>query len=251
MANIYLVNVGANTSHSNSARSPRFPDGSFVYVPFPDYGGRPYNHLTQPFVQAHANAHDDPDWVHLTYGDGLYYNGRVVPRAAALANVRVGDILLFWALLWDNNGNDWAGFGDRRGWYLIGALRVSEIAEIGQGIQQVSNDNRERARHNIHFSTGQLPPGDRVFIGDCQYSALFTTAVDLQVNQYPNGLLYRAFRSADGRCLHQNVSPRWWSSLRSCRMMFSLENLEHRCRAELIRDMIREQNHGFDLLADL
>jgi ABC-type branched-subunit amino acid transport system substrate-binding protein len=35
MSKIFLVNVGANTSHASKARSPIFEDGTFVYVSFP------------------------------------------------------------------------------------------------------------------------------------------------------------------------------------------------------------------------
>jgi len=35
MSLVYIINVGANTSHTGKARSPIFGDGSWVYVSFP------------------------------------------------------------------------------------------------------------------------------------------------------------------------------------------------------------------------
>src|SRR5438093_5093935 len=99
MAKIYLINVGANTGHSRKARSPVFPDGTWMYVPFPKNGGKgqPFPHSARPFVRVLPGTkwHLDPDWKGLTYGDCCKN-----PRARALLSVDRGDILLFWALLW-------------------------------------------------------------------------------------------------------------------------------------------------------
>ena len=126
MSRVFLINIGANSRHSSVARSPRFSNGSFIFVPFPNAGGhwiRNYPRLCGPFVRATSlDTHDDPDWANLTYGDDCA-NG----RARALKQVIHGDILLFWGMLWGNRGNSWDDFDGSYGWYLFGAFRVAEI----------------------------------------------------------------------------------------------------------------------------
>jgi hypothetical protein len=249
MTAVFLINVGANTSDSGKARSPVFRGGSFVYVPFTtktSQGPPGYSAEALPFVRnvGQLNTHADPDWTNLTYGDKCSNF-----RAAALMTVADGDILLFWGLLWKNRGTNWSGFTGQRGWYLMGALRVEEIAEPGQSLQHVSGQNRNRASQNAHFrrSTGRLPQDERVFLGAAPYSAKFAQAVDLQVHDHA-GLMYQAFTSAAGNLLQRDTPPHWGSSLRSCRRMWDLAIPTERTRATLVRDAIRDRT-GFDLLA--
>jgi hypothetical protein len=71
MPKIYLVNVGANRSHENKARSPIFPDGTWIYVPFPhksSHHNHPFPEATLPYIRV-ANGigcHADPAWDGLT-----------------------------------------------------------------------------------------------------------------------------------------------------------------------------------------
>ena len=98
MAKIYLINVGANTAHSSKARAPLFPDGDFVFVPFPDEDGSAhYDQAVWPFVcdPKALRTHPDQDWQNLTYGDNCHNR-----RAKALLSVKEDDIFLFWALFW-------------------------------------------------------------------------------------------------------------------------------------------------------
>jgi hypothetical protein len=251
MTAVFLVNVGANTKDAGRVRSPIFADGSFVYVPFPtDCSQGPPGYATEalPFVRnvGQFQTHADPDWTNLSYGDKCSNF-----RAAALMAVEVADILLFWGLLWENCGTNWSGFTDERGWYLVGALRVEEIAEPGQTLHQVSEQNRYRASQNAHFrrSSGSLPGGERVFLGAAPYSARFARAVDLQVRR-PTGLMYQAFTSAAGGLLQLETQPYWGSSLRSCRRMWDLAIPVERARATIVSNAIRNRS-GFDLLADV
>lgn len=84
-----------------------------------------------------------------------------------LKNASVGDIPLFWGLLWGNTGGDWSSFSWNRGWYLLGTWHIEEIAEAGQSLGEVSNGNRSRAERNAHLVSGGgvLPPDERVFLG--------------------------------------------------------------------------------------
>jgi hypothetical protein len=250
MSNIYLVNVGCNTAHSSIARSPRFANGSFVFVPFPcpnpdEEFVRQYSPMYVPFVRNCILTHDDPDWPYLTYGDDCNN-----PRARALCHVAQGDILLFWGLLCNNAGNAWATFDGNSGWYLLGALRVAEILVGGQTPEDAHADHVPRARRNVHFNDGVLRATDRVFVADPEYSTLFTTAVDLEVGN-EQGLVYSAMRTATGLRLCRNGSPKWSSSLRACRRMWDLDDPEHWQRAQLVRNAILADNNNYDLLRDI
>ncbi|MFH1719022.1 MAG: hypothetical protein ABIF19_16840 [Planctomycetota bacterium] len=159
MSSVYLVNVGTNATHKSKARSPIFGDGSFVYVSYPDDNEIvEYSPNMRHFVRDpdEHRTHSDPDWDNSSYGDDCSN-----PRAYALKNVTPGDILLFWGLLWQksrrNNGHNWhaCGFTGEKGWYLLGTLRVEEIVEGGQHINQVTPQNRDRA-HKTSISLGIL-----------------------------------------------------------------------------------------------
>src|SRR5689334_98075 len=101
MSKVYLLNIGANTGHKAKARSPVFGDGSFKFVSYPcsQDEGRTYPAEMRPFVHGEESTHLDPDWEALTYGD--YCRN---PRASALRDAKENDVLLFWALLWENAG---------------------------------------------------------------------------------------------------------------------------------------------------
>jgi len=247
VSRIFLINIGANSAHSSVARSPRFSNGSFIFVPFPNPGGkwiRDYPSLCRPFVRTTSlDTHDDPDWQHLTYGDDCA-NG----RAGSLQRVTEGDILLFWGMLWGNRGNSWYDFDGSHGWYLFGAFRVAEILFGGQRVTQALPEHVDRARRNVHFTHGPLPKTHRVFIGDSRYSTQFVRAVDLEVNR-EEGLLYRTIRTANGQPLTINGTPKWNSSLRSCRPVWDLD-IQTDCRlACVVRDAIMAAN-DYNLLAD-
>ena len=249
MSKIFLVNVGANTAHGATARSPIFDDESFVFVSFPHSGTcgvRPYSAAARPCVRGIDihDTHNDPDWQGLTYGDGCDN-----PRASALRNVVEDDILLFWGLLWRNSGKEWDSFTGERGWYLIGVLRVREILEAGQRPANAKPSRIARARRNVHFYRGELDPGNRVFIGCTRYSRLFPVAVNLEVGNR-SGLLYTTIRTAKGTALRLGAKPDWNSSLRSCRPVWDLSDPKSRALAHIARDRIYEKT-GYDLLSGL
>jgi len=250
MPRVYLLNVGANTQHQQSARSPIFPNGSFVYVPFPTGKRNPppgysdealrFTHDVDPLA-----THADPDWTNLTYGDYCHN-----ARARALLSVERGDLLLFWGLLWDNDGTGWSGFNNQRGWYLLGALSIAEIVTDAMTLSDVPAIHRERAGANAHFEgRDRLETDHRVFVGKLGFSARFDRAVDLQV-PHADGLIYRAIRSASGQSLILNGRPRWNSSLRSCRCVFDLSNVEDADRFEFVRSAVKDRA-GIDLSAPL
>jgi hypothetical protein len=243
---IFLVNVGANVSHQSYAKSPLFADGGFVFVPFPHKKGKqercPYPINARPFTRNLDlyQTHADPDWPNLTYGDTLS-NG----RASRLKEVEPGDILLFWALLWGNEGDDWSTFTKDQSWHLIGALRVEEMVPSGQSAATASKTNRTRVSKNVHFANGKLNDTDQVFIGDRNHSQLFSYAVPF-VNPFSKRcLLYRTVRTADDYLLPED--KHWSGFVRACRPICDLETKDGLKRATLLRDAIAACNE-FDLL---
>jgi len=258
---IYLINVGANSSHQSRARSPLFLDGgvrprNFCYVPFyhtanPALATKDYTDDCIPFLNPlHRSAikpfaHVDPDWENLTYGDCCNE-----PRARALQRAASDDILLFWGLLYHNLGEDWDAFTSEHGWYLFGSLRIQHVLSADTDVSLLEDRDRERAFKNIHFwGQKKLPTNDRVFVGHRDYSCLFSKAVDLGAHD-DSGLLYKVFTAANGSRLGRNGRPKWFSSLRSCRVVLELGKPEHRQRAEMLRDAIMMQAN-FDLFKDI
>ena len=259
---IYLINVGANSSHESRARSPLFVNNpqqhqsNFLYVPFycankPELATKEYPASCQSFLNPrHLDgvkrfAHVDPDWENLTYGDCCDE-----PRGATLKNARVNDIFLFWGALYHNSGADWEGFTGEKGWYLFGCLRLQHKLSATSDISMLEPNDRQRALKNIHFrGEKHLPSNDFVFVGNPLSSCAFTRAVGLQVND-DNGLIYKAFTTADDIPLTRNGRPRWSSSLRSCRVVIDLAKPGHRNRAEILRQAVKKDNN-FDILTNI
>jgi len=249
MSKIYLINVGANSSHQSKARCPIRSDGTFVYVPFPysgsDYGTRPYPADAWLFTKGlrRNQTHADPDWRNLTYGDYV-----ANARAASLRNASPSDILLFWSLLWRNEGDDWNSFESDQSWHIIGALRVEEVLREGQNFKEAKAWNRRRAKANAHFEGDSLGIGHMVFIGAKESSALLTFAVPLVTKLTTRSLLYRAIRTAAGEKLP--LTGKHWSSFtRSCRPICDLATPDGQRRAMILRDAIQAKNSTFDLLS--
>jgi hypothetical protein len=248
---VFLINVGSNSSDASRARSPVFEDDRFIYVPFSfeskgTDGHSEYPKATRPFIRnmKGRSTHRDPDWENLTYGDKCSNR-----RACALRSVEVGDILLFWSLLWRNDGKTWETFSSERGWYLIGALRVSQILEAGNTPKDAKPADIKRAAKNVHFVDDVIGNGERIFIGSKRYSKFFPRAVDLQTTK-GSGLLFRTIKAASGKHLSLHGKIPWNSSTRSCRVIWDLDLLENRGRARIVRNAILRKTN-YDLLRDI
>ncbi|HXM94202.1 MAG TPA: hypothetical protein VOA64_08115 [Candidatus Dormibacteraeota bacterium] len=241
---IFLLNVGVNTSQASKAKSPLFTNAqangrNFCYVPFfitdvskpvreypPDCLGF-LNPTSRPDIE--KKAHSDPDWENLTYGDKCSQ-----PRAGKLTEVRKGDILLFWGVLFKFDGQGWKGF-TTKGWYLFGCLRIEEVVSSKTDLSTLSSDIRERALKNVHFRDGNTLQHDHyVFVGQRAFSGLFDKAVDLEVEDEDQGLIYKSFTSAQGKRLRRTQQPKWSSSLRTCRIV------RDRSHAEILRKGIQD-----------
>jgi len=251
MPKVFLVNVGANTADQGRARSPLFNNGSYIYVSFPDAGSRRlYLPEACPYVSDPANlrTHLDPDWHDLTYGD-FCHNA----RARALLSAHLGDILLFWGLLWRVRGKKSSVWeSDEKRWCVLGAMRIEACLESKQTLEHLALEQRRRVANNEHMAGSRVEgrPLVRVFLADKRYSMRFDRAVDLQVYR-DDGLLRRTLRSKDGRKIEWGSSPRWNSVMRSCRAVFDLSDPESRGRARIVRESIKRLNPGFDLFAGM
>lgn len=232
---VFLVNVGANTAHKKSVKSPRFRDGSFEFISFPTEGDPrsvPYPERLRPFLAPEtrgSRTHFDPDWENLTYGDNCDN-----ARAAALRNVRVGDLLLFWGLLWENSGNSWQTFSPIHSWYILGALHIETIYGGGTLRKNIREAHFRRASESVHFVGDRLPYSDVLFLGEPGKSFKARRAVSLEVDQ-ADGLFYKSFTNAAGGHF-QFPEPKWGSYLRTCRCMWDLERPGDRDRFRYIRD---------------
>ena len=103
---IFIINVGANTSHPQ--QSPLFDDGTFEFMPIPGEHeeGMTYADLRQfndpdiplfdlfasPAISPSKRVHNDPEFATFTYGDNLGKKG-------GLSQLRAGDFLFFLARL--------------------------------------------------------------------------------------------------------------------------------------------------------
>lgn len=103
---IFIINVGANTSHPQ--QSPLFHDTTFEFMPIPGEHeeGMTYADLRQfndpdiplfdlfasPAISPLKKVHNDPEFATFTYGDNLSKKG-------GLSQLRAGDFLFFLARL--------------------------------------------------------------------------------------------------------------------------------------------------------
>mgnify|MGYP007062755389 CR=1 FL=1 len=246
MSKIYLINVGANTAHTSQARGAIHPDGSFVYVSFPEDGcGQHYPVEAQQHVK-NGDAqltHLDPDWDRLSYGDNC-----ANPRARALGNVVPGDWLLYWALLWSVPDKKSSALGSNaKGWYLIGALKVSHVLSSGASLAELPSRLQVRAKFNAHVEQERRVEGRpmaRVFLSDEAVSLRFNRAVDLGIGR-AESLLQQVVLAADGRRLGWNSKPKWNSSTRACRAILNLDSEGDRERITTLEKAIKVENPMF------
>lgn len=167
---IFIANVGANAAHIGAGlQSPRFGDGRFEFVTIPEVKelrnsnspyllrysdlrcyNRPDESLTRYLApRVHSwPTHYDPEFEKFSYGDEC----EKTPRAAALKQMRPGDLLFFLARLadYDEAANRFTG---QAGFYLIGFL---EITQIMAGIRAAPEN--EELSHNAHFRRARAYP---------------------------------------------------------------------------------------------
>ena len=155
-----LVRVGADQSegggHWNGPIDP--PTGEFVYVPIPEPGqcrpglATPYrkvgSHLggqwpALPSHLARRNAHLDPDFAHLTYGDRGQRSKQIATKLAR------GDLLAFYAGLRDIHP------GQPLVYALIGLLVIDRIVPVERVLPAAFHENAHTRRAEP-FSTNDI-----------------------------------------------------------------------------------------------
>jgi len=112
----FLANVGVNAAHR--ARSPLFPDGSFVVYPIPEAQpwAPPMRRLPEVWDDRAVHLDPDLDSHPPTYGD----NCRTAGRAFSLRWARPEDTIFFIARLHPSSGAP-------PGFFLVGSLFIAEI----------------------------------------------------------------------------------------------------------------------------
>jgi hypothetical protein len=250
---IYLINVGANTSHSGKVRSPIFRDNSnWIYLAFPredkNDDGQAYPSAAKPYLRIAdgIKCHLDPDWERLTYGDSCHE-----PRSKSLLKVMENDILLFWGLLWGVERQEDVFKSEDKRWYLLGAMRVEKFFKAGATLDSMPPDIGRRVQQNAHVQNGRVRPrkGEMVFVAnqDPRLSRRFAQAVDLEVG-CDGGLMHRIVKTSDGRSVSWNGKPRWYSVTRACRAILDLNEDADLRTANFLAEHIDSKNKGFQLL---
>lgn len=162
---ICLINVGANSANGK-LRSPIFEDGTFEFVPIPDYiiefmrkkksilirykdlppynGRKLLDFIPREFHNMYA--HYDPEFETYTYGDYPSTHG----RAANLKKIRSGDHIFFLSRLVEYNGN---GFTKNAGFYIIGYFEVDQIFRNITG--KLESNEFEKIAKNAHMIRGE------------------------------------------------------------------------------------------------
>jgi len=207
---LFVANVGVNTADARSRglKSPVFDEGRFEFVPIKEpsrFAGsthvRRYRDLPcwtregvalTTFLPKDVRdfaAHDDPDFVGLTYGD------IASSRAATLTELEPGDHLWFLARLWSYRDGGYTG---PSAFHFVGALDVTDNLALQDGLEGVDTAVRARAERNAHwlrYRSGDSAPS-RILAGDVKTSARFERAI--QVTPDVAGLLFGGDRHVDG-----------------------------------------------------
>jgi hypothetical protein len=202
---LFIVNVGVNKSDASKRKmkSPIFSDKTFEFIPIKEsktqvkycddsshYSSikcfnNPKENLAKYLPdELHSYfAHNDPDLVHLTYGDG--YSS----RAGNLKDVSVGDIILFLARLYDYDSAK-GKFLNSSSLYFVTCFDVEENLEFNNTNFTKPVDNR--IPHNAHYKKREkgYKKKFRVIVGKKSSSIRFKKAI--KITEEIAGLLFNA-----------------------------------------------------------
>jgi hypothetical protein len=157
LLNLALLRIGID-SGSGGIQGPLFQDGTFEYIPIPDYSGkdeRTYGNVTGrhgrklvEYFPASRRAgmvnqpiHFDPEFATFTYGDPT------TPKAG-LRRLQQGDMLVFYC------GLEGWGFNSPPALYLMGYFEVSAAGLAtdfsANEIETLFSDNFHVRHHSIY-----------------------------------------------------------------------------------------------------
>lgn len=250
---LFVANVGVNTADARSRglKSPVFDDRTFEFIPIKE----PSTFAASKFVRRYRDlpcwtgaagalttflpgdvwefaAHDDPDFVGLTYGDIKS------SRAAALADVEPGDQLWFLARLWSYRDGRYAG---PSAFHFVGAFDVTHNVLPGDTLEGVETEVRRRLERNAHWLRRQSGDSNpcRILVGDVETSARFNKAIE--ITPRVAGLLFGGAAAADGTYRRDDVVLR-----NKCGTVRSFENFGSITRTvQSFLDSRREQDLAF------
>lgn len=179
MGRIFVVRVGADSSHYR-IRSPIFIDKRFEFVPIPE--GEKWEKLPIPHKHpmlrycdipcfnntvrnlgeyvgkdAQTVAHNDPEFVDMTYGDLCDLHSRGVnlidDTKKGRTGARPGDYLFFLARLEKHDGSHFTG---EAGLYFIGYFHIE--ARLGPIKAPLANAEEARIGRNSHVLRAKAEP---------------------------------------------------------------------------------------------
>lgn len=201
---LFVVNVGVNKSDASKRKmkSPIFSDKTFEFIPIKEskkdvkycddyslYNSiKCFNNTKNTLAkylsdELHIyNAHNDPDFVNLTYGD-VYSS-----RAGNLRKVSNDDIILFLARLYDFDSAR-EKFLNTSSLYFISYFDVDKNLEFDKNSIVPVN---KRIRQNVHYKKLKKGKGEkfRVITGKKSNSYRFKKAI--QITEEIAALLFNA-----------------------------------------------------------
>lgn len=186
MNRIFIVRVGADTTYSPIRSSPLFDNGEFEFLPIWEEDSRRlpiiqrppmlrycdipcFNNPTQTLDRfvlktwAESTAHNDPEFVTMTYGDLCENSARArnlidrpkTERIEARQGAKKGDYLFFIARLEHHDGDRFMGKG-KAGLYFIGYFHLKSDGE--PIAKPLSTDREIQIGANAHVLTVKAYP---------------------------------------------------------------------------------------------
>ena len=182
------INVAANTNEPG-VRGPLYPDGTFEYIPIPEFEPTvepvpTYADLdldtTVPERHRDSPVHLDPEFPEYPHCERYTYGDPHGVKAGPLAELDPGDYVFFYATLSTGDDRpDWAA--PDWGAFLIGHFRLARVL-TGEEYETATPEERVPFANNAHVKRD--PFDARVLLeGDPDDSALYDRAVPLSTRE--------------------------------------------------------------------
>ncbi len=176
-----IIRVGIDTGYGGTL-GPIFEDGSFEFVPIPEYYAGNYPVATyqqkrgrrgQPLSMyvpdklRNTSMHDDPEFETFTYGDPT-------PKRKSLRKLHAEDLLVFYAGLqpYEHTYSETA-------LYIIGYFKVREVVDFNMISDEVSASYYKQFSNNAHVKRHDSYEDMLVVVGDRERSRLLRKGIRL------------------------------------------------------------------------